>query len=251
MLVEFIGCSGSGKTTLSRQVHAYIKRKALLVDDPMSIRFGHRISNRIYSETIKNLALEATAIPSILSSHSSKHQQLWSLLYPLIKNNSVSHWERLRLFRSVFRKLGTYQHIATLQYRNRCVLVDEGTIHLAHVIFGRMKIPVESPEFSSFLELVPLPNLLVWVKSPLSMIKSRLSKRGELPIPDRTAMNRTDFLRKSEKIFQSTVSHLNGKVRILVANNTCHDTASLGQITESLATQILSYHNEGVSTCSN
>jgi thymidylate kinase len=251
MLVEFIGCSGAGKSTLCRRVHGCLRNLGVQVHDPISSLLGHQISNRIHSETIQNLAMEAVAIPTILSSYSSEKQQLWSLLYSLVKNSAVSHWERLRLMRSVIRKIGTYDHVASPRNQHRHVLVDEGTIHLAHVIFGRMKSPLDAPEFITFLELVPMPNIVIWVKAPMSMIEERLSRRGDLPLPDRTAATRTKFLHNSESIFQSTVSHLNGRVRILAANNIRYGVESLDLVAEPLAMEILNYQNEDVFPCSN
>lgn len=227
MLVELTGCSGCGKTELYKRVQKRLGDDGLATS-PLSALLGRRVSRFVSSHSLQNLIIEALTYRDA-SSALANSAQLRFLLKQLTTRAAATPWERLRLLRSTRRAMGLHFHFNHPDRRDKIILIDEGTVHLSHVIFGR--IPDFSKcEFNRFLDVLPLPDILVWVTAPLPVVCERLLKRGALPLPDRPNRERLSFLQNAQHIFDDAILVLKERVKIVRINNDtdCLDNLDFG-----------------------
>jgi hypothetical protein len=236
--VEFAGCSGAGKSALYGRVRAMLRSQRIEAISPLELLLSSHVARRLESTRLSNLVLESA------SRHWTRpaldhYASCWSNARQQIDRHSVSLRERWRLRRSCRRKLsvayGSHQ-IAT----NQIVLVDEGTVQLTHILFGR-RTNWDSTEIDRFVASLPLPDVLVQVTAPLQVVQRRIDGRGRPPLPDRSELQRRQFLAQSRAIFAQACQIANLQSRWLVVNNAQSDLDALEMIAHRVAQRVIAF----------
>src|SRR5215212_4388640 len=129
MIIEFIGSTGAGKTTLLAEVRRRLAQKAEvtsafeLVAAPLGL-------GRLTHPTAQNLIQELAGLPFFLQSLGQHRAFVVFILKMIVRHGSFTFFT-IHYLRSLERTIGVYELIRRRE-RERIVLVDEGTIILAH-----------------------------------------------------------------------------------------------------------------------
>ncbi|HJR80497.1 MAG TPA: hypothetical protein VJ821_10520 [Anaerolineales bacterium] len=86
----------------------------------------------------------------------------------------------LNILRSLARKIGVFEIIKRRQ-EDRIVLVDEGTVLLAHNVFVYSGARYTGEEIATFASLVPLPDIIIYIKAPVEILVQRALLRPDPP----------------------------------------------------------------------
>ncbi len=200
MIVEFVGCSGTGKTRLRRSVYERLVDLGKPVRVPLELFIGQRMAGRIESERIRNVLLDILVFPWFWIGL-RKHRDFLVFAFELLRKKKRPFMRPLLLLRSVIRKLG----IHTFCSRRRCwdliVLVDEGTVHIAHLLLVSGTEEVEWDSVRRFARIVPCPDHVVYVTASFPLIEQRTLARSDQPIKEVSRDELSLFLQEALEIF--------------------------------------------------
>ncbi len=238
-IVEFIGCSGSGKTTLCRATYEQLRIAGVRVSTSLSTSLGDSwTASPIHSQAAGNLLTEATGLFDF--AWRMRHSAYWKTTSLLVRENAISYRERLRLYRSVLRKHVNHDASLNSACGTNYVLIDEGMLHLAHVLVGRASTECQPEQLRSLARVLPRPDIVVWVKATASVVQNRLELRGSPPVPDRGSKQRNAFLDSAEAVFSGLFELLNPPPHVIHVDNCRNSREAVRRLAESIAKQILS-----------
>lgn len=201
MIVEWTGCSGSGKTTLCASVTDRLRSNGIDVWSPIEIIFGRQISGYVRSPGIRNALLDLLILPWTLTALCSQ-RELVIYCDQYLRKTHPDVLTRIRLKRSIYRKLGVDLFLKSGTRAKRMVFVDEGTVHIAHVLFANsQEQQFTMRHMEEFCRLVPTPNFIVHVTAPEDVLIERTLEREHKPIRSKSPDVLIQFIQAGQKIF--------------------------------------------------
>lgn len=220
MIVEFTGCTGSGKTTISQLVIEKLVESGLEVVPVHSRCFNYKWSpfRGIGNQTVQNFILDVKALVQILK-HIKEEIPLLKFFISVLSRYGGGRAERINLFRSVCRKIGVNRNIINSGLSaNKIVIIDEGMVHSLHNLFVHRDIEPDLDRIREFSRLVPMPDIIVYVRSPLDMLIERARKRTDLT---RRAKGRKldKFIENADRAFEEFMEIKKIKERVLFLYN--------------------------------
>lgn len=177
MIIEFIGCTGAGKTTLIKAVQRRLAKTAQVttsIDLVANLLHLRDLTN----PTVQNLIQELVGFPFFIYSL-YKYKAFILYTMKLFFRNSRISIRIINNLRSLERKIGVYE-ITSRCSKGRIILVDEGPILAAHMFIftGAAYTP---QELATFAELLPLPDLVVYVRASVDTLVKRTLQRVDPP----------------------------------------------------------------------
>lgn len=178
MIVEFIGCTGAGKTTLFRKVQCQLAKSAE-VTTPFELAATPVGLHGVAHPTVRNLFQELVGWPFFLGSM-NRHRAFVSFTLKMLARQAGFNVFTLNNLRSLERKVGVYEFGRRLG-RGQIILVDEGTVLTAHNLFVYSEATYTREEITTFAEVVPLPDIIVYIKAPRDILLKRTRQRPDPP----------------------------------------------------------------------
>ncbi|KHE94021.1 MAG: hypothetical protein K8F52_10020 [Candidatus Scalindua rubra] len=242
MIIEFVGCSGAGKTTLYKAVYALLMQATYPVRTPLDIVLGKSIAARIHSESFQNVILDIVALPFFIL-HIHKDFSFFLFCLKTIKTNVSSWSQRMLLLRSVGRKLGLYEFLSKERFGKKMILVDEGTLHIAHIIFANGDNISNPPNIKKFSSSVPMPNLAVNVCAPMPILLRRTLERLEKPIRGATDEALNHFIYRANEMFSSLFKIGCLTDKIITVKNSEHSEVLIESLVNKITSHVISTFN--------
>ena len=228
MIVEFTGCSGAGKTVVIKCAYDILKKTVHPVFTPLDIMLGKSMAGGIHSERSQNAILDLVALPYFVF---KIHEFFPFFLFCLkiIKANADSLIKTMLLTRSVIRKLGLYKFLSQRKFEKKIILVDEGTFHIAHIIFINGRGLFTDTAIHKFEQIVLRPDLIVFVQAPLQSIIERTEQRANKPIRSVDSQQLKRFVMRAHHLFERLIKNNRYKNEVLVIKTSgdMQDTISI------------------------
>jgi thymidylate kinase len=238
MIVEFIGCTGAGKTTLINEVRARLTETVEVVTahEIIARQVGLGVS---YNPTLRNLVEECACLPHFLGSL-HRHRAFVALTVRLFARESRLSLAAVSNLRSIVRKIGGYE-IARRHDPDAVVLVDEGPAQAAHM-FAFNAAPPGPAEVARFAGLLPLPDVFVYVRTPVESLVRRTQDRPDPPrqMLDEPAASTEAHVRAAIAIFDRLAQAESLRGRTVIADNTDCPPQERRMLAEHVAESILS-----------
>ena len=177
MIVEFIGSTGAGKTTLIRAVRCRLAetRRVTTSTDLATSLLGFK---DVTNPTLQNLEQELISFPFLIGTLHKYHGYL-SHSIKLFWRNSGFSIQTIHNLRSLERKVGMSE-ITKMLGKEQVILVDEGPILALHM-FVSARNTYSPEEIARFIELVPLPDLIVYIRASSEILIERTKRRPDPP----------------------------------------------------------------------
>jgi thymidylate kinase len=191
MIVEFIGPTGSGKTTLARGLvrRGVGTQPMRMATDLLTDRLGRRWIDNAHAI---NLLADVTTLPSFIRSL-DRDREFLRFAFDRLRRHAPSAFATLNYMRNMLRKLGMHEMTRRAD-PGTTFLVDEGTILTAYQLFVYSDAPFTQDDLERFGRLVPLPDLIVYVKAPIDVLlrraRARPDRRRELAHEDEAGVER-------------------------------------------------------------
>ena len=217
MVVEFIGSTGAGKTSLISKIHQQLSQTKVVTTPFNLIATPLGLSN-VTHPTAQNLIQELIGLPFFIGSL-SRYGKFLSHAIETFSRNTKFSIHRINNFRSLERKLGMYE--LTQRYdKGQIILVDEGPILVAHMFVFTGSI-VTSAEIAAFANLLPLPDLVVYIKAPVEVLVRRALQRPDPPreMGKKDPVMTEKYVRDATTIFDQLMESERIKSRLLVVDN--------------------------------
>jgi thymidylate kinase len=141
--------------------------------------------------------------------------------------------------RSLVRKIGMYE-ITKLLGKNQVVLVDEGPILAAHMFvpIGNTYTP---EEITLFTDLLPLPNLVIYIRASVDTIIERTVRRADPPrevdLKNRARMEA--YIKRTVALFDQLTQAENIRPWLLVVESLDITGPGFNQVIDSVYRAIL------------
>lgn len=218
MIVEFIGSTGAGKTTLISEVHRSLAQTTKvttsfdLVASPLGLK-------SVIHPTTRNLIQELVGFPFLIRSLRRHKAFVLFMLRMLARQANLSVFT-INNLRSLERKIGVYEIIRRRQ-NHQIVLVDEGTVLLAHNVFVYTDAHYTSEEIARFASLVPLPDIIIYIKAPVDILVQRSLLRADPPRELRSVSRGLieKHINHAIRVFEQLVEAENFRSRLLTVEN--------------------------------
>jgi deoxyadenosine/deoxycytidine kinase len=177
MIIEFIGCTGAGKTTLIKEVQRRLTKTGQ-VTTSTDLVIGLLNLRNVTNPTVQNFIQELVSFPFFIRSlYKYKAFMLYTMRL-FLRNSSISI-RTINNLRSLERKIGVYE-ITRRCSKDRIILVDEGPILAAHM-FVFTEAAYTPEEIARFADLLPLPDLVVYVRASVDTLVKRTLRRVDPP----------------------------------------------------------------------
>ncbi len=235
MMIELTGSTGAGKSTLaSGMLQAYQQRGIdMLMGDDLVLK-QIRLS-RVKNRWLRLLGVDLVALLTCLATW-QRHHAFYAFALPIIFRLPIGGFEKLNLTRNVLKKIGVYEVIRHRSAEQQIILVDEGTLHAAHNLFVHVAVAPNVKDVAAFLQLVPLPDLAVYVRQSESVLIARTLARGHKRIPDRSHANVEHFIERSVEVSDQVAQQLALDSRLVVVDGRQSD--ALDQVITALYKKI-------------
>ena len=239
MIVEFIGSTGAGKSSLISKIHRKLVQTTV-VTTPFDLVATTLGLSGVTNPTAQNLIQELVAFPFFIGSLSRYRKFFLYTIRTFSRNTKFSiHW--INNLRSLERKIGMYE-ITQRYNRDRIILVDEGPMLAAHM-FVFVGSPITSFEIAAFAALLPLPDLIVYIKAPADVLVRRALQRPDPP----REMNAKDpaitekYVKGAMTIFDQLMETERIRSRLLLVNNPDLTEKEHDRVADNITESILNY----------
>jgi hypothetical protein len=183
MQIEFIGCTGAGKSSLAGGTLLAGRRGGIeisMADDYVLRRWRlHRLKSRLARTLVMDLL-------SIVACAGSGRNNLAFLRFALgvIRRLPIGAFQKANIARNVAKRVGVHALIRRYRRGDDVVVVDEGTVQCVHYLFVHVAAVAAAEDIVRFAALVPLPDVIVYVREDERVLLERTLRRGHARIPD-------------------------------------------------------------------
>lgn len=240
MIVEFIGSTGAGKTTLISEVQRRLA-KTSAVTTSFNVLATPLGLNRIAHPTARNLFQEIISFPFFLGSL-NRHKEFVAFVLKMLARQATFSVFTVNNLRSLERKIGVHEFISRKR-TDQMILVDEGTLLLAHNIFVYSSADYTHDEIARFASLVPLPDLIIYIQAPIDVLVQRSLKRAdpprELKSRDQGEIERN--VKRAVDMFDQLVQAEHIRSRLLIVQNSGSNGREYDTAVDNIVKFILGY----------
>lgn len=216
MHIELFGCTSAGKSTLIASTLEASRQQTLNVCTGDDFVLRQVRLERLQSRLLRSLVIDCVALATYWVS-SRRYRDFWRLARRHLRSHEAPPFERLNLWRNTLKKMGIFELVRRCKNDDEIVLVDEGTIHAAHNLFVHDADP-PSGAVKPFLELVPLPEVAVYVVQRQTTMVERTLSRGHPRLADKPREDVERFVRIATATFDEVIRDETLKERLLVVD---------------------------------
>lgn len=243
-MVEFMGSTGAGKTTLITEVRRKLAETAVVTTSFERVAAPLRLQAVTYP-TAQNLIQEAVGLPFfVLSLY--RHRAFIAFTLRMLARHGKFTFYTLNYLRSLERTIGVYEIIRRYE-RDRIVLVDQGTILPAHNVFVYTDALYSTQDIARFAALVPLPDLIVYVRAPVDAAIRRSCQRTDPPreMRSKNPEQVEIYVNRAKAMFEQLIQAERIRSRMLIADNPQSADKARHRLVEAITAFILNHEPVG------
>ena len=246
MIIEFIGSTGAGKTTLISEVQSRLSQTTEVATsfDVVASPLGLR---RVTHPTIRNLIQEIVGFPFFIGSL-YRHKAIIVFILRMLARQANFSFFTINNLRSLERKIGVDEIIKRRQH-DKIILVDEGPLLLAHNVFVYSGAHYTCEEITRFASLVPLPDIIIYIKVPVDILVQRSLQRTDPPREMRSRNRELieKHINRAVKMFDQLIAAENIQARLLIVENPDFSHGR-SKVIDNIVQFILRYERTGKNT---
>lgn len=237
VVVEFIGSTGAGKTTVINEVYHRLA-KTSQVTTSIDLATGMLGLRGVTNPTLQNLAMEFISLPFFIFTLYKYNKFLRHTIKIFWRTTGFSI-QTIHNLRSLVRKIGMYE-ITKYLGKNQVILVDEGPILAAHMFVpaGNTYTP---EEITRFTDLLPLPDLIVYIRASVDTIVKRTLRRADPPreVELNNPARMETYIKRTVDLFDQITLAENLRPRLLVVESLEIASPGFDQVIDSIYQAIL------------
>ena len=246
MIVEFIGSTGAGKTTLINEVRCRLEKTSQVttsIDLATSLLGLKGLTN----PTLQNLVQEFISIPFFISTLYKYNEYLRHTIKLFWRKTGFS-MQAIHNLRSLERKIGMYE-ITKILGKDQVILVDEGPI-LAFHMFVSAKITYTAEEIARFIDLLPLPDLVIYIRASVNTLIERTVRRPDPPreVDRKNPVQMDAYFKNAVAMFDQLTQAENIRNRLLVVESLDLAGPGFDQVVDSVCQSILRQSSQRIKT---
>ena len=246
MIVEFIGSTGAGKTTLINEVRCRL-RKTSQVTTSIDLATSLLGLKGLTNPTLQNLVQEFISIPFFISTLYKYNEYLRNTVKLFWRKTGFS-MQAIHNLRSLERKIGMYE-ITKVLGKDQVILVDEGPILALHM-FVSAKITYTPEEIARFIDLLPLPDLIIYIRASVDTLIERTVRRPDPPreVDRKNPVQMDAYIKNAVAMFDHLIQAGNIRDRLLVVESLDLAGPGFNQVVDSVCQSILRQSSQQIKT---
>ncbi len=216
MHVEIIGSTSAGKTTLARKMA--VSGRTIGIDVSLSDDFmlEQLHLNWIKNGFIRRRIVEITAF-SIMLTCLGRYKEFFQFVVYEGKSSPGSWLYKVNRIRNVLRKIGIFEFITRRASPQQIVLADnEGILQGVHNLFVHKNSHIDLHKISRYVELVPMPDAVLYLQQDEDVLVSRTLARGHARVDGSFPDEVLRFVRQAVAVFNEMINVPKVKERLLL-----------------------------------
>ena len=218
MHIELIGSTSAGKTTLAKKMVEVGKEKGLDVylSDDFMLRWA-RLS-WVRNEFIRRRLIELISIAIGLTCL-NRYGDFFRFVLHEGKFSPGSWFYKINRIRNVIRKIGIFEFISRRSEEQQIVLADnEGILQGVHNLFVHQNSQADLNKISRYVELVPMPDVVLYLQQREDVLVSRTLGRGHARVAEDSPDKVVHFIRQAVAVFDELVNAPKIQERLLIVD---------------------------------
>jgi deoxyadenosine/deoxycytidine kinase len=202
MQIELIGCTGAGKSTLLKAILAGCRLKGVAAFSGEEFVLKKFHLNWIKYPLFRIIISDILSI-TICVFISGKYYKFYDLIIKCVNEIPASEgWlNKINIARNAIKKMAVYE-ISSRYGNEKYIFIDEGTIHAVHNFFVHASGPSSLKYFNDFIQMVPHPDMLIYLKRDEDILIERTLRRGHKRIPKNSPERVRFFIEQAIAIFR-------------------------------------------------
>lgn len=220
MLIELIGCTGAGKSTLVREAlnEGHSQEINIITSYDFVLSWLHL--GWLENHALRMLFLNVAAImASTITMRKNIPFYRFAIKTILSLPPEVRLAEKLKIARLTFRNIGIDEIVRHAKSDEQVVLVDEGTLHIAHYLFVHVFAEPDPAAIYSFIRLVSLPDLVIYVSATEAVLIERIIARGHKRVKANSHESIARFIQHGIAVFEKMKEFSVLRDRLLLVEN--------------------------------
>jgi len=218
MHIELIGSTSAGKTTLARKMVRIGKEKGVdvsLSDDFMLERLH---LSWVRNDFIRRRLVELVAF-SIWLTCLNRYRAFFRFVVWEGKYSPGSWFYKINRIRNVIRKIGIFEFISGRSGSQQIILADnEGILQGVHNLFVHQNGQADLDKIAKYVELVPLPDLVLYLRQEENVLVSRTLERGHARVAGSSPDKVVHFIRQAVTVFDEMINDPRVQERLLIVD---------------------------------
>lgn len=249
MQIELIGCTGAGKSTLARGIVQAGREHGIDTVMGEEIVLNQVRLNWVKTKLARTLCVDLITLFACLVAW-QKNLEFYRFTIRVLARLPVGWFEKLNIARNVFKKIGINEIVLHVGSQQQIVLLDEGTLHTAHYLFVHVSVEPDTNDLSNFIKLVPLPDVVIYVRHDETILIQRTLVRGHKRIPNNSFHQVELFVRNAVETFDNLVQKPVIESRLLVVDGERKITIAKDYLKDPLRAGALDIIRDGIDAVS-
>lgn len=218
MHIELIGSTSAGKTTLAKKMVEVGKKKGLdvFLSDDFMLQWAHL--SWVRNEFIRRRLIELISIAIGLTCL-NRYGDFFRFVLHEGKYTPGSWFYKINRIRNVIRKIGIFEFISRRSEAQQIVLADnEGILQGVHNLFVHQNSQADLNKISRYVELVPMPDVVLYLQQREDVLVSRTLGRGHARVAEDSPDKVVHFIRQAVAVFDELVNAPKIQERLLIVD---------------------------------
>lgn len=240
MIVEFIGSTGAGKTTLIKHILYCCERDGISAIVGADFVLKRSRLNGIKNHLVRAVLINLISLFASLAAWRSNLAFYRFILRIILRLPDAVPWfDRLCLAKNILKRIGIFETVRRHGDERQLYLVDEGTLHVAHSLFVHLAGEANRHDLSTFAGLVPLPQVVVYLRQDEAVLVDRILARGHPRVPNQSLADAAHFVRQAMNVFDELVQNpaiepsvvmVDGVQKTVMTPGSSHDSLPAGVV---------------------
>jgi hypothetical protein len=218
MHIELIGSTSAGKTTLAKKMVEAGKINGVDVSLSDDFLLEQLHLSWVKNEFIRRRLVEIVALAICLTCQ-VRYKDFLGFVVREGKSSPGSWLYKINRIRNVIRKIGIFEFISRRTGTEQIVLADnEGILQGVHNLFVHQSSQVDLQKIARYVELVPLPDVVLYLQQEEEVLVSRTIARGHARVAGNSPDNVTHFIRQAMTVFNEMIHATKVQERLLVVD---------------------------------
>lgn len=205
MHIEIIGSTSSGKTTLARKMVTAGKKSGTNIDMSDDFMLEQLHLDWVGNDFMRRRLVEVVAI-GICLNNLAVYKDFIAFVLREGKSSPGSLYYKANRIRNVIRKIGIFEFISQRSDTQQVVLADnEGLLQGLHNLFVHVDSEADITKITRYVELIPLPDLVLYLQQDEEVLVSRTLKRGHARVAGSSPEKMVHFIEQAVAVFDELI----------------------------------------------
>lgn len=216
MHIEIIGSTSAGKTTLAKKMVATGKKSDVNINMSDDFMLEQLHLDWVANDFMRRRLVEVVAIWICLNNLAA-YKEFIGFVFREGKSSPGTWYYKANRIRNVIRKIGIFEFISQRADTQQVVLADnEGLLQGLHNLFVHSDAEADVTKIARYVELIPMPDLVLYLHQDEQVLVSRILKRGHARIVGDSPEKIVHFVMQAVSVFDELIKIPKIQDRLLV-----------------------------------